>query len=174
MHMMVKILKKTRAIDNSMRDILIIHAVLLSVDVVSSASFHPSSTLLATSSGQRKYELGLESDSDSDDSDSDSEEGPKDLAQTSSTAREPIPSAATTTTIDNSIRMWSMPGAFAWFVNGQRWSETEVGGAGQEQTSLSGDMSMDIMSEETTTVLGTTMHDSSRDPVPGQDHILGQ
>lgn len=78
--------------------------------------------MLATSSGQRKYELDLSepASSSEDDSDSDSED------QQPARRTSPGPSTVTTsetaeTTIDNSIRLWSIPGEYKWYVNGQPW-----------------------------------------------------
>ncbi|KAI8594441.1 WD40-repeat-containing domain protein, partial [Dissophora ornata] len=59
-------------------------------DVVSAATFHPSGTILATCSGQRKYDLDLDS-SDSSDAEDD------------------------TALVDNSIRLWTLPGEYVWY-----------------------------------------------------------
>ncbi|KAG0331094.1 Telomerase Cajal body protein 1 [Podila horticola] len=92
-------------------------------DVISAAAFHPSNSMLATSSGQRKYELDLSepASSSEDDSDSDSED------QQPARRTSPGPSTVTTsetaeTTIDNSIRLWSIPGEYKWYFNGQPWT----------------------------------------------------
>ncbi|KAI9233030.1 MAG: WD40-repeat-containing domain protein [Podila humilis] len=95
-------------------------------DVISAAAFHPSNSLLATSSGQRKYDMDLsEPPSSEDDSESDSED------QQSARKTQPPPltiatSETTETTIDNSIRLWSIPGEYKWYVNGQQWTEETV------------------------------------------------
>lgn len=96
-------------------------------DVISAAAFHPSNSLLATSSGQRKYDLDLSEtpSSSEDDSESDSEE------QQSARKTRPPPSTiaaseTTETTIDNSIRLWSISGEYKWYVNGQQWTEEIV------------------------------------------------
>lgn len=67
---------------------------------------------------------------------------------TSSRAIETLPSVET---IDNSIRLWSIPGAFAWYVNGQRWSETDVATGNEPPTEVDseGASSMDVVVEST-------------------------
>ncbi|KAG9321519.1 hypothetical protein KVV02_001952 [Mortierella alpina] len=96
-------------------------------DVVSAAAFHPSGSMLATSSGQRKYELDcfakdLNSDSDAD---SDSDSGVDNGASSQDDA-EAITPKSISTTVDNSIRLWSLPGEYSWYVNGQKWTESGV------------------------------------------------
>ncbi|KAF9090231.1 Telomerase Cajal body protein 1 [Mortierella sp. AM989] len=103
-------------------------------DVISAATFHPSNSILATSSGQRKYELSLDSN-ESDSSDSSDSEDDNEIKDTGMKKVEPpsqskvsepyalkIPDKAA---IDNSIRLWSLPGEYVWYVNGQRWTESE-------------------------------------------------
>ncbi|KAF9913234.1 Telomerase Cajal body protein 1 [Lobosporangium transversale] len=105
-------------------------------DVVSAATFHPSGALLATCSGQRKYELLFHSlDSSSDASDVE-EGGERELgnqktekkgvaAQDSKGSEGPgTPPVKTVSYIDNSIRLWTLPGDYVWYVDGQRWSES--------------------------------------------------
>ncbi|KAF9148868.1 Telomerase Cajal body protein 1 [Linnemannia schmuckeri] len=91
-------------------------------DVISSAAFHPMGLMLATSSGQRKYELfGIDnttSDSDSD-SNSDVESHSKVEQSTTSVQGKDFDPPV----IDNSISLWTLPGEYVWYVNGQRWSE---------------------------------------------------
>ncbi|GJJ68978.1 telomerase Cajal body protein 1 [Entomortierella parvispora] len=102
-------------------------------DVVSTATFHPSGTLLATSSGQRKYELALDSESESDSDISDSE---SDLATTDASTSRTVETLPLEDTIDNSIRLWSIPGALAWYVNGLRWSDTDVATGNEPSTGV--------------------------------------
>ncbi|KAF9964934.1 Telomerase Cajal body protein 1 [Mortierella alpina] len=96
-------------------------------DVVSAATFHPGGSMLATSSGQRKYELDcLAKDSDSDsDMDSDSDSG-VDKGASSQDEAEAITPRSISSTVDNSIRLWSLPGEYAWYVNGQKWTESSI------------------------------------------------
>ena len=104
--------------------------------------------MLATCSGQRKYELALDTDSDSD-SDSDSD-GPDTESSHKAGAFSTSPtSSASTDTIDNSIRLWSVPGAFAWYVDGQRWIEPGTSTAGEEHAAVGNDVSMSVVVETT-------------------------
>ncbi|KAF9333193.1 Telomerase Cajal body protein 1 [Linnemannia elongata] len=100
-------------------------------DVISSAAFHPTGSMLATSSGQRKYELFSSSSANSDsNSDSDSDdEGPgiNGLSTTSVQDKDFEPAV-----IDNSISLWTLPGEYVWYVNGQRWT----GQSAQEGTNM--------------------------------------
>ncbi|KAF9275875.1 Telomerase Cajal body protein 1 [Mortierella alpina] len=92
-------------------------------DVVSAATFHPSGSMLATCSGQRKYELDcFAKDSDSD-TESDSDSGVEDAVSSQDDA-EAIAPKSVSTTVDNSIRLWSLPGEYAWYVNGQKWTDS--------------------------------------------------
>ncbi|KAF9908174.1 Telomerase Cajal body protein 1 [Linnemannia zychae] len=87
-------------------------------DVISTAAFHPTGSMLATSSGQRKYELF-----DSDDSDSDSEEDSEEESQ--QTPESTLDKDFEPPVIDNSISLWSLPGEYVWYVNGQRWAAAD-------------------------------------------------
>ncbi|KAF9130377.1 Telomerase Cajal body protein 1 [Mortierella sp. 14UC] len=94
-------------------------------DVVSTATFHPTGSMLATSSGQRKYELFDSNDFSSDsnsDSDSDSEDvgGAEKIVAESILDEDFAPAL-----IDNSISLWTLPGEYVWYVNGQRWNATD-------------------------------------------------
>ncbi|KAF9956951.1 Telomerase Cajal body protein 1 [Mortierella alpina] len=90
-------------------------------DVVSAAAFHPNGSMIATSSGQRKYELDcLAEDSDAD---SDSDSG-VDHSVSSQGEDEKMTPRSISTTVDNSIRLWSLPGEYVWYVNGQKWAES--------------------------------------------------
>jgi hypothetical protein len=93
--------------------------------VVSATSFHPSGSILATSSGQRKYDLAL----DSSDSESDSDSNSDADTDTDAGLTAADNSNATTTTpsiIDNTIRLWALPGDSVWYVDGQRWEGTSM------------------------------------------------
>ncbi|KAG0041731.1 Telomerase Cajal body protein 1 [Gryganskiella cystojenkinii] len=114
-------------------------------DVVSSASFHPSGSMLATSSGQRKYELALDSDSDSD-SDTDSH---SDASDRESESRVGVSLTASTATLDNSIRLWSIPGAFTWYVDGQLWSEPGANPTDEVSSTVENNASTDMILETT-------------------------
>ncbi|KAG0195979.1 Telomerase Cajal body protein 1 [Mortierella sp. GBA30] len=115
-------------------------------DVVSAAAFHPSGSMLATSSGQRKYELGCldmsDSDSDSDHCDEaeDSEPGLP-MSKNVGVAIE----SSTSTVVDNSIHLWSLPGEYVWYVNGQKWVESGMDMA--EPPSGEPDVSLDDQSK---------------------------
>ncbi|KAK3816080.1 MAG: WD40-repeat-containing domain protein, partial [Benniella sp.] len=99
-------------------------------DVVSTAAFHPSGSILASCSGQRKYDLALNSSTDSSsDSDSDSDTNLRDTAGKNKHPKARKTKASddmdsTVSTIDNSIRLWALPGESIWYVNGQRWDAT--------------------------------------------------
>ncbi|KAF9428063.1 Telomerase Cajal body protein 1 [Podila epigama] len=100
-------------------------------DVISAATFHPSNSMLATSSGQRKYDLDL-SISSSDESDSDMEESISTLTSTPQQVGDVHVHVVTEDSagndvesesqIDNSIRLWSIPGEYKWYVDGQLWT----------------------------------------------------
>jgi len=80
--------------------------------------------MLATSSGQRKYELpcGDDSASHSDsDADSDDEGGGKGASQIDTGSILAIDSEPAG--IDNSVSLWTLPGEYVWYVNGQRWTD---------------------------------------------------
>ncbi|KAF9198693.1 Telomerase Cajal body protein 1 [Haplosporangium sp. Z 27] len=112
-------------------------------DVISAATFHPSSSILATCSGQRKYELSLDSD-ESDSSDSESinqDSNDTELKKVDSPSQSVILDSiydinnSEKETIDNSIRLWSLPGDYVWYVNGQRWSNpAEMNTTDQQST----------------------------------------
>ena len=103
------------------------------LDVISSAAFHPTGSMLATSSGQRKYELFGSSNADSDsNSDSDSDDkAPSNSGQTTSVQDKDFEPAV----IDNSISLWALPGEYVWYVNGQRWTSQSA----QECTTVNGE-----------------------------------
>lgn len=90
--------------------------------------------MLATSSGQRKYELSGSSNADSDsNSDSDSDdEVPSNNDQTTTSVQDKGFESAV---IDNSISLWTLPGEYVWYVNGQRWT----GQSAQEGTTVNGE-----------------------------------
>jgi len=100
--------------------------------VVSAATFHPSGSILASCSGQRKYDLALNSSTDSSsDSDSDSDTNLRDTGGKSKHPKAQKTKASddmdsTMSTIDNSIRLWALPGESVWYVNGQRWDATSM------------------------------------------------
>ncbi|KAF9187987.1 Telomerase Cajal body protein 1 [Haplosporangium sp. Z 767] len=95
--------------------------------IVSAAAFHPSGSMLATSSGQRKYTLDLhavDSDSDSDSSCSSGNDAEMENAEVSENEkRDKTPEQ---TVVDNSINVWSLPGQYVWYVNGHRWTDTST------------------------------------------------
>ncbi|KAF9346738.1 Telomerase Cajal body protein 1 [Mortierella sp. AD094] len=134
-------------------------------DVISAATFHPSGSLLATSSGQRKYELDS---NDSDSSDSSDSEGIKENIDTDMEMVEP-PSQSKVSephdlsepdrvTIDNSIRIWPLSGEYVWYVNGQRWSEsTGMDTADPSSTSLNPDLSASLDSESAASAAAATV-----------------
>ncbi|KAF9282736.1 Telomerase Cajal body protein 1 [Mortierella antarctica] len=96
-------------------------------DVVSAAAFHPSNSMLATSSGQRKYDLDLSEPPSSSEDDSNSDSENLQPARRTSPGPSTIRTLETAeTTIDNSIRLWSTPGEYKWYVNGQQWTEETV------------------------------------------------
>ncbi|KAG0075243.1 Telomerase Cajal body protein 1 [Podila epicladia] len=96
-------------------------------DVISAAAFHPSNSMLATSSGQRKYDLDLSEPPSSSEDDSNSDSEIQQPARRSSLGPSTITTSETVeTTIDNSIRLWSTPGEYKWYVNGQQWTEETV------------------------------------------------
>ncbi|KAG0286547.1 Telomerase Cajal body protein 1 [Linnemannia gamsii] len=101
-------------------------------DVISSAVFHPTGSVLATSSGQRKYELSgaNDTDSDSDSNSNDEFQNKLDQATMSVQGKDFEP-----TVIDNSISLWTLPGDYIWYVNGQRWSDPSA----QEDTTTNGE-----------------------------------
>lgn len=101
------------------------------LDVISSAAFHPTGSILATSSGQRKYELFSSSSANSDsNSDSDSDdESPGINGQSITSVQDKDFEPAV---IDNSISLWTLPGEYVWYVNGQRWT----GQSAQEGTNM--------------------------------------
>ncbi|KAG0033142.1 Telomerase Cajal body protein 1 [Podila clonocystis] len=92
-------------------------------DVISAAAFHPSNSMLATSSGQRKYDLDLSEPPSSSEDDSDSDSKDQQPARRSPGPSTIVTSETAETTIDNSIRLWSIPGEYKWYVNGQQWTE---------------------------------------------------
>ncbi|KAF9431444.1 Telomerase Cajal body protein 1 [Entomortierella beljakovae] len=108
-------------------------------DVVSATALHPSGSILATSSGQRKYELSFDStDSDSEHSEpEDVDEGHDTVMENTGPLNQPNNSILSGTKeydipiIDNSIRLWSLPGQYVWYVNGQRWTEPDSTEAGK-------------------------------------------
>ncbi|KAF8964448.1 Telomerase Cajal body protein 1 [Entomortierella lignicola] len=112
-------------------------------DVISAATFHPSSSILATCSGQRKYELSLDSD-ESDSSDSESinqDSNDTEMKKVDPPSQSVILDSiydinnSEKETIDNSIRLWSLPGDYVWYVNGQRWSNpAEMNTTDQQST----------------------------------------
>jgi hypothetical protein len=102
------------------------------IDVVSASVFHPSGSIIATSSGQRKYELSLDvGDSDSDShSEQDLDQKVKRNDNKRTEGDESLSSdrhyleISESTVIDNSICLWSLPGQYAWYVNGVKWTES--------------------------------------------------
>ncbi|KAF9134604.1 Telomerase Cajal body protein 1 [Mortierella sp. GBA39] len=103
-------------------------------DVISSAAFHPTGSMLATNSGQRKYELSGSCNADSDsnsDTDSDDEALCNSGQATTSIQDKDFEPAV----IDNSICLWTLPGEYVWYVNGQRWT----GQSAQEGTTVNGE-----------------------------------
>ncbi|KAG0311093.1 Telomerase Cajal body protein 1 [Dissophora globulifera] len=102
-------------------------------DVISAATFHPSGSILATCSGQRKYDMDLEDGSDTDMSSSSEEDEP--LVSDVSTSQEKVlltnslgANDGARSTIDNSIKLWTLPGDYAWYLNGQRYDGASSGG----------------------------------------------
>ncbi|KAF9165574.1 Telomerase Cajal body protein 1 [Actinomortierella ambigua] len=89
-------------------------------DIVSAAAFNPVYPILATSSGQRKYRLQNTSLSDTD-SDSDYESESENSARGGKRDQAADGVAKGEEQIDNSLRMWSLPGQQVWYVDGQRW-----------------------------------------------------
>ncbi|KAF9084879.1 Telomerase Cajal body protein 1 [Mortierella sp. AD031] len=101
-------------------------------DVISSAAFHPTGSMLATSSGQRKYELyGSIDDSDSSDPDSDDENRNGSINADKTSARQEEDSEQPSV-IDNSVSIWTLPGEYVWYVNGQRWTNDDASSTTQE------------------------------------------
>ncbi|KAG0007410.1 Telomerase Cajal body protein 1 [Entomortierella chlamydospora] len=134
-------------------------------DVISAATFHPSGSLLATSSGQRKYELLLNSD-DSDSSESEDSEDIKENIDTEMKKVEPPsqskisepqdPGEPEKATIDNSIRIWTLPGEYVWYVNGQRWNEsTSMDTTDPSLASLNPDLSVSLDSGSAVATVAT-------------------
>ncbi|KAF9354696.1 Telomerase Cajal body protein 1 [Mortierella sp. NVP85] len=96
-------------------------------DVVSAAAFHPSGSILASCSGQRKFDLALNSSTDSSsDSDSDSDTNLRDTGPKAQKTKASDGMDSTLSTIDNSIRLWALPGESVWYVNGQQWDATSM------------------------------------------------
>lgn len=101
-----------------------------------------------TSSGQRKYELALDSDSESDIESPNSE---FDSEPTYTRSSRTIGTLTSVETVDNSIRLWSIPGAYAWYVNGQRWNEADMATGHEPSTEADseGAAAMDVVVEST-------------------------
>ncbi|KAF9585629.1 Telomerase Cajal body protein 1 [Lunasporangiospora selenospora] len=103
-------------------------------DIVSAAVFHPNDSRLATSSGQRKYDLGpllFDSDFGEPDKLSELEDsivddlGPKAAKQAGTDLVQEQEATSLTVTLENSIRIWSLPGQYVWYVNDdQQWKQT--------------------------------------------------
>lgn len=109
----------------------------VSVDAVSAATFHPSGSILATSSGQRKFDLVLNSSSDSS-SDSDSNSAGMKSSKWATPKKSEGSGGTATSTIDNSIRLWGLPGDSVWYVDGQRWDGSDMAVDGTVETGGNG------------------------------------
>ncbi|KAF8935400.1 Telomerase Cajal body protein 1 [Haplosporangium gracile] len=134
---------------------------IFDLNVISSAAFHPTGSMLATSSGQRKYELfgtsNTNSDSDSD-SDSDVESHSK-VEQAITSVQGKYSDSAV---IDNSISLWTLPGEYVWYVNGQRWSEPST----KEDATVNGEGEAMV---DSTMVLDERIKSSS---TPSEDVVM--
>lgn len=117
--------------------------------------------MLATSSGQRKYELSGSSNADSDsnsDSDSDGEAPSNDGQVITSVQDKDVESAV----IDNSISLWTLSGEYVWYVNGQRWTDQSA----QEGTTVNGESEAAV---DSTMALGERIKSSS---TPSGDVVM--
>ncbi|KAI7827182.1 WD40-repeat-containing domain protein [Gamsiella multidivaricata] len=124
-------------------------------DVVSAAMFHPSGAILATCSGQRKYDLALDSSSSSGSDSSDSSDSEDDGEKMGNGVFKGLSGAskAVVNVVENSVRLWSLPGESVWYVNGQRWGESGMGATDTADPSpLAGSSDVDGTQKDSTPV----------------------
>ncbi|RUS26713.1 WD40-repeat-containing domain protein, partial [Jimgerdemannia flammicorona] len=95
-------------------------------DTTATTTFHPSYPLLASCSGQRKYTLPDESDSDTETDSDDSDDSR--MREDDRGAVSPLPAMST----DNSLKIWRLPGGYAWYVDGYRWDGGATETAGED------------------------------------------
>lgn len=95
-------------------------------DATASASFHPSYPLVASCSGQRKFLLSEDDGNPGSDVESD-EESDEDQMRVGG-ERGAAPLSLFTPKIDNSLKVWRLPGNYVWYVDGYRWEGEAIEG----------------------------------------------